>query len=377
MTTIGLTLDPTLVYTVFDLEATTADPQTAEIIEIAALRPGCEPFQYYVATSQEYPADHEVWNITKIDPEHHAAEKRPLEEILRSFLQYIGNSPLAGHNVVHYDIPLISRHLSAFGLALLTSTYPVLDTLRWAHLRHPIPPERLRGYRLGDLYEFYTGKPLDGAHQAINDCRANLEVLRHLLSDVPHQNVLKVWAWLGLSEAQWYDMSIPEGKDVQSILQVTAKVDWVNASGDVFPSLSTLFASETNLLVSRRPSQQRMMRLIESNLQHKGQVLIQAPTGTGKTKGYLYPVHRYLNQNPGAKVVIATHTKVLQQQVLDELRRSSKEGYETRAVEVKSPRDYICLDALSELIHDLSESNLEERTARECLLTLPCKAYLI
>ena len=377
--------DPTKSHVIFDLEATSTNPDTAEIVQIAALHPEKGSFVQFVESAKEIEEDADVWSITKIDFASYQTLKKPPEDVYSSFLNFIGDAPLAGHNILSYDLPLLERSLKEVGLRLPPTHKPSIDTLHWAKLRYPTPPEDLKSYRLSDLYEFASGEILNEAHQADKDCEANLKVLRHLYEDPPDPGTLKVWEWLGLLEASWYDVSAPDIDELEELLKVPAHVPWIDKPGRPFPSLrkfapawldgltpeefsavaagnlSTREGSRVEQGVARRflsvtggfrPSQFKMMREVSANLEESGGLMVEAPTGTGKTRGYLYPAFPHVSESSDARVMIATHTKVLQQQVYDELDRVASQGYGTQAVTVKSARDYICLDALSDALKD-------------------------
>ncbi len=232
-------ISPISNYVVFDLEATDTDPTAAEIVQIAALHPGKTPFMSFVETSQTLLEDAKVWGITKIDFVTYQENKKPLKAVLNEFLDYIGTSPLAGHNIHRYDLPLLTRALNGVGLTLPTLSEPSIDTQRWAQLRYPTPPATLKGYSLGHLYQFFTGHNFEGAHQADKDCEANREVLHHLYLDPPPQQTLMLWTYLGLSEASWYD-SDPSDIVLEALLKVPAKVAWLNQPGKPFSGVEQL-----------------------------------------------------------------------------------------------------------------------------------------
>ena len=395
----AVTLNPYEIYTIFDIEATSADPETAEIVQLAALRPGQPPFMCYVATPEPISDDHVVWGITKIDPETYEREKISLEDALTTFLSYTAGTPLAGHNILRYDLPLLRRHLTTANLHL-PEVAPPIDTLRWAHLLYPTPPADLKGYRLGDLYREFTGEDITAAHQADKDCEANREVLRHLYLNPPPETVLKVWQYLELQEASFYDVPPATNKELQALLETKADVAWLARSGARFPSPDTLTpewllalqpdelervrddvhplnrerpraqeeAREFMRVMGRyRPSQHDMLKEVTNTLEDSRSTLLEAPTGTGKTRGYLFPALHYVHHHENAKVVIATHTKVLQAQAYDELTRIADLGFQAKAVTVKSPRDYICLDALHDALADAHNATPDERVAQGVL----------
>jgi ATP-dependent DNA helicase DinG len=94
----------------------------------------------------------------------------------------------------------------------------------------------------------------------------------------------------------------------------------------------------------RRRSQERMIGIVREVVEEGGVKLIEAPTGTGKTFGYLIPII-----TGGVRAVISTGTKILQ----DQLRRDLEflishykmlTGREVRYAVVKGRANYLCLD---------------------------------
>ncbi|MFX9318046.1 hypothetical protein ABTO00_19710, partial [Acinetobacter baumannii] len=67
---------------------------------------------------------------------------------------------------------------------------------------------------LGDLYHFFTGHPLEGAHQAQEDVRATWVVFKGLLGRVPAGGVVRAWRELGLVEGELYPASEVQLKDL-------------------------------------------------------------------------------------------------------------------------------------------------------------------
>lgn len=343
-------------YVIFDIEATGVDPDTAEIIEIAAVA-GNTSFHRYVLTQAALPTDHEVWAITNIDQNEYNAQAVPLQDALQEFLEYVADSPLAGHNIYQYDLPLIARVTKSCGFTRKPNIDD-LDSLRWALLMFPKLPESLSGYTLGSLHRYLLHREPDKAHRALHDCYTNREVMLALQKVTPPAEVLNLWARLRLPEAALYQTPPNQGNP----LEQKAMVPMINQGGKAFPESEDL--ERAGLLERRRESQMQMMAAVTEAVNLRQQLIVQAPTGTGKTRGYLYPLHHHQSHTADSSVaVVATHTKVLQQQAMEELRRLAAKGYATKAVIVKSASDYLCLDALQELIEDSKEADREERYA--------------
>ena len=383
---------------IFDLETTSQNPQEAQILEIAALR-GSEQFHCFVDVEGSLPRD--LYAFQHIDRAAYEAGKVSKKEALLRFLDFAGDAALCGHNIYHYDLPVLQNALDAEGVVMPNGAKTAIDTLRWAHLFYPTPPDGLIGYNLRNLHEFAVGKTFDGAHQALEDCKATLGVLQFLISRPPESVVLRLWKRLGLPEARFFEARQLEDSELSAMLNVPAFVESVNHVGVLFPSVEALFpvwievaiqsgqrdVAEINqaliqlkrgelptgfttpeldslrqilrLMSGYRRPQREMALAVKIALERSEsvtQMLIQAPTGTGKTKGYLYPALDHQKRNSNDQVIIATHTKVLQKQVFDELDGIAGQGFTARAALVKSVRDDLCLVALDEAIKDFEGS---------------------
>ena len=89
-----------------------------------------------------------------------------------------------------------------------------------------------------------------------------------------------------------------------------------------------------------RPAQVQMALLISEALRNRGQVIIEAGTGTGKTMGYLVPIIM-----SGKKTVISTGTINLQEQIFfkDIPIISKTTGLKVDSLMMKGRKNYLCL----------------------------------
>jgi ATP-dependent DNA helicase DinG len=89
-----------------------------------------------------------------------------------------------------------------------------------------------------------------------------------------------------------------------------------------------------------RPAQVQMALLISEALRNRGQVIIEAGTGTGKTIGYLVPIIL-----SGKKTVISTGTINLQEQIFfkDIPLISKTTGLKVDSLMMKGRKNYLCL----------------------------------
>lgn len=368
---------------IFDLETTSSNPDDATILELAAMI-GERTFHRYVDSDAVLSED--LYAFKHIDRATYELNRQPVKQVLSEFLEFIADGVLCGHNINAYDLPVLNRALKEARLPTVEALG--VDTLRWAQLRFPTPPDGLKGYTLGHLYFFVSKCELTGAHLALEDCRATRTVLEYLVANPPEKDLLGLWSRLNLIEAQFYATAPLSQEQISSLLTVPARIPWVNSEGEAFPTLETVFPSwiqdglsktafsEAALvsalrnpeqatsafseverqsltlvgkfLGSYRPPQHKMALAVRDALNGDApRVMIQAPTGTGKTKAYLYPS---LSVRPRERVIIATNTKVLQQQALAELEAIAAQGIQVRASSVKSARESLCLEALEEAL---------------------------
>lgn len=161
-------------YVVFDLETTGVSPYNDEVIEISAVkaRKGkvVEEFSELVNPKRTIPfAARRVNNIT----DDMVSDAPFFDEVLRHFLEFVGEDVLVGHNIQSFDMKFIYRDCERYFHQLITNDY--VDTLILAKRCFP----EWRHRRLGDLADYY-GISTQGAHRALADCRMNQRVFELL-----------------------------------------------------------------------------------------------------------------------------------------------------------------------------------------------------
>ena len=140
-----------------------------------------------------------------------------------------------------------------------------------------------------------------------------------------------------------------------------------------FKHIESIF-SENGALASipnyeHRPQQLEMARAIQSALQSNSHLIIEAPTGVGKSLAYLVPAILHAVTN-GRKAIVSTHTKNLQEQLLQkdtELARTLLPVKFTAAL-LKGRRNYLCTTRLANaLSHHKQLFETEESSQLELL----------
>ncbi|MGH9869183.1 MAG: ATP-dependent DNA helicase [Candidatus Polarisedimenticolia bacterium] len=121
--------------------------------------------------------------------------------------------------------------------------------------------------------------------------------------------------------------------------------------------------SRTHPSFELRPGQMRMSLAVAEAIDRSSHLLMEAPTGTGKTFAYLVPAIE-----SGRKVVVSTATKNLQEQLFlkDIPMLSQALGRPVSAACMKGRDNYLCLLRLEEMkgrpgLHDMDEVDLFTR----------------
>lgn len=160
-------------FIVFDLETTGLDATKHEIIEVAALLVTREQvtakesrvvtFQSLVKPQRKVPA--KITTLTGITQEMVDQQGEELENVLRQFLDFVGNRRLVAYNA-EFDIGFLQAALPAIGSTLEN---PVSCALKMARRAWP----GRKSYKLDVL-----AKKVDAgqAHRALADCHRALIV---------------------------------------------------------------------------------------------------------------------------------------------------------------------------------------------------------
>jgi Rad3-related DNA helicase len=101
-----------------------------------------------------------------------------------------------------------------------------------------------------------------------------------------------------------------------------------------------------------RPEQMRMACAVAEAFNDGACLMVEAGTGTGKSVAYLLPAAAFAARN-GEKVVVSTHTKNLQSQLMDkDLPRVARAlGDSFTFAELKGRRNYLCARKFLNLLH--------------------------
>jgi DNA polymerase-3 subunit epsilon len=163
---------------IFDTETTGTDPKFDRIVEFAAvkLRPDGRRVRMRTLVDPKVPIPPEASRIHGITDE--AVKGAPtLVETAADILKFIEGADLAGYNVVRFDIPILRAELERVDMELPLEGVRVIDPQVIFFNREPRD--------LQAAVRFYCGRDLEGAHGALVDSEAALDVLLAQLERYP------------------------------------------------------------------------------------------------------------------------------------------------------------------------------------------------
>lgn len=375
-------------YVALDLETTGLDAERDAIIEIGAVKfrgdEALDTFSTLVDPGRPIPRDITV--LTGItDKDVRGAPG--LHDVLPRFARFVGERPIVGHSV-DFDLEFLQRHSRQFD-----NEY--LDTFELAGVLLPHADR----YSLSRLAQM-LGVELEQAHRALDDAMASFHLFRAMLrraASLPPRLLKEI---IGQAERTGWRAGIFFREALEEIAQDPSKrrpsperlgpEEPLFAASQKVPSLQPS-ADRTPLIVDRlasfleeggafdghfpgyehRPQQVEMLRAVADALNRGEHLLVEAPTGVGKSLAYLIPAVHWASKN-GERVVVSTNTINLQEQLyhkdLPDLDHILPLDF--RATVLKGRSHYLCPARLQALRHAGARSPEQARVLAKVLIWL-------
>ncbi|NLX08096.1 MAG: DEAD/DEAH box helicase, partial [Chloroflexi bacterium] len=354
-----------------DLETTGLNPEEDSIIEIgAALFEGgqvLDTFGTLINPGRSIPE--RVTAITGIRTDDLIGAPG-LYEVLPDLRRFVGNHPVVGHNV-EFDLGFLARHdVATRNLAL--------DTYELAAVMMPTTPR----YNLTSLTA-QLDVELEHAHRALDDAVATGRLYWDLwgrILELPLATLQEIVDAAGdlewsakpvfLDALQVRSQTALTGADAPSTGRKQIAPDdffqadrqpWkpLRPNADHKPldidRLAATIEADGELAryfpgYEHREQQVEMLRAVGNAFNTGEHLMVEAPTGVGKSLAYLIPAIDWATQN-NERVVISTATINLQDQLIDKDLPILSEalGVECRAAVVKGRGNYLCPRRLATL----------------------------
>ncbi|MCY0881508.1 MAG: exonuclease domain-containing protein, partial [Firmicutes bacterium] len=293
-------------FAVVDLETTGLDIHQDAVIQVAIVRYDhgeTSYFSTFVNPQREVPEFvRQLTGFANID----FSQAPTIDQVKEEIARFIGSRTVVGHNI-QFDVAFLKRA----GIEVSET----VDTLDWARIAFPIRSS----YRLGDLVPA-VDKHMHDARVDVDQTLQLVWNIHRALSELPRITQMDLarlfgsaWDWWQTDETpsavgSVFDQKSPELVDNEELLQqpnLPSALQWLASDGQVGQSLDHFEV---------RPGQRAMLEAVDSNFSCHQILLAEAGTGTGKSLAYLTPaVLRALGA--GQRVVIATHTLALQEQL--------------------------------------------------------------
>ena len=384
----------------FDLETTGLSPERDEIIQVAALKVkvdgSVEARNWYIKPTKKIPYTLKLkLNLDKSpDAERKIGTSPSIEHVMGEFTEFIGDMPLVAHNgsfdysFLKEKIPDIDNQLID-SLELACLVCPQLGSHRLEvlaeHLGYSEHGERKEEIvELADILElpqkFGISFSWEGYHNALVDCLVLYKIFGRLLEEAKEideslrKEIIRVAPHL---KPIFGDFELP-ATPPKSLFQILSlgkpeiqeapksTVDFTMES--VFKEFSRYLSEKS---FEEREAQREMLETVVEGFQKEKALMIEAPTGTGKTLAYLLPAIVF-SRATGEKVAVSTHVKSLQAQLVGDLKDLQNNlSISFSFQQLNGVTNYICLRDLFLAYLDLLSQ--EERDFDELL----CFFYLL
>lgn len=341
-----------------DLETTGLDPQIDGIIEIGAVRfkegEVLERFNTFVDPGMPLPE--RITALTGIHPEDLDGAPR-IDYVLGDLRKFIGQLPILGHNVA-FDLSFLRR----YGVG---KHNVLVDTYELAAVLLPTAPR----YNLTSLSEQLGLQDLTQAHRALADAEAHariywalweklltlpFEILDEIVEaargmdwmcrdpfeEAHRQRVQSIGVEARRRRAEMAFKPLPERTRTLRPVSDPEMLDADKLGKNIEPGGKLEHFIEG---YETRHSQVEMLKAVAKALNNGRHLMIEAPTGTGKSIAYLIP-SIYWATNNSERVVISTATITLQDQLIKKDLPLLKQalGVNFEAVVLKGRANYLC-----------------------------------
>ena len=156
----------------FDIESTGLSTANDRIVQLAIIKyfaDGSEPIERSRLINPTIPINPEATDVHGITNEQ-VKDEPTFKDLANGLMQLIGDADLCGFNSNRFDVPMLIEEFSRAGIELSTDDRNFIDVWKVYQKMEP--------RNLSAACKYYCGKELEGAHDALNDVRATVDVLR-------------------------------------------------------------------------------------------------------------------------------------------------------------------------------------------------------
>lgn len=337
-------------YAVVDLEATDAHSSENKIIQIgiALVEGGKIVETYSTEVNPHEPLLPRISELTGLSDKQ-LKSAPDFSEVASEVRKLLTDSIFVAHNA-RFDYGLLEKSFLNAGLEF--NEMLRVDTVDLARVFYPT----FEKYGLEALSE-KLDLAHDHPHAAVSDAYATAELLIRIEEKIQKLPRSVLEELLRHSDNLLFESKsfIQEQLDKTKIRPAAFKVvhniatrkfkSSVSKKNSV-ANLSANFSENISKLgLASRSKQEKLAHLMETELTHLQASFIEAPTGLGKTYGYLLPLVA-----AGQRIVVSTATKVLQKQLVNDVAPKLAETFGLKMAKIVGTKNYISLRKFSELL---------------------------
>lgn len=337
-------------YAVVDLEATDAHSSENKIIQIgiALVEGGKIVETYSTEVNPHEPLLPRISELTGLSDKQ-LKSAPDFSEVASEVRKLLADSVFVAHNA-RFDYGLLEKSFLNAGLEF--NEMLRVDTVDLARVFYPT----FEKYGLEALSE-KLDLAHDHPHAAVSDAYATAELLIRIeekIQKLPRsvlEELLRHSDNLLFESKSFLQEQLDKTKIRPAAFKVvhniaTRKFKSSVSKKNSVANLSANFSENISKLgLASRSKQEKLAHLMETELTHLQASFIEAPTGLGKTYGYLLPLVA-----AGQRIVVSTATKVLQKQLVNDVAPKLAETFGLKMSKIVGTKNYISLRKFSELL---------------------------
>ena len=176
-----LNLDKPVIF--FDLETTGTDINTDRVVQIAAIKiyPDGAREEKNLMVNPTIPIPKEASDVHGITNDM-VADLPIFDKYAVGIQSFFTDCHIGGYNSNRFDMPMLLQELRRSGLSLDLDGIALIDVMQIE--------TKLNPRTLSAVYQRYTGKVLEDAHDALADVRATVEILENQLFSEELTNIV-------------------------------------------------------------------------------------------------------------------------------------------------------------------------------------------
>lgn len=199
----------------FDLESTGLNVIRDRIVQIAIIKYRADKSpaeELSMLINPGIPISEEAMGVHGITPKM-LANKPTFQQVAQKIFDFIGDADLAGYNSNRFDVPLLMEEFARVGIDFSMDNRRTIDVQR---VFYKMEPRTLRA-----ALQFYTGKDMENAHDALEDVRATIDVFN---------GQLEKYKGVDYVDEEGNISKIPVRADIQSLHEFTNDLRFLDAT---------------------------------------------------------------------------------------------------------------------------------------------------